>query len=1446
MDPDKLEALRARVAKLPEDQRIALRKQVEAAGIAWDRVAAPQQARSARPERLPLSPAQAQFWLLQQVTPHSTAATIAFSWIITGPINRDALRQALRYLVARHAPLRSCFPSENGVPWQASNETPFEMTQSRLDPHECATAERAFVGRPFDLAHGPVFRAHLISVTDGSHRLMMSLHHIVADGWSRGILVRELAAAYRAFCRSEAPALPPLACDFADLVQDQHEWLQKPQAEAQRAFWRKQLEGIEVQSLPGKTDSKRLAYCETLQLDLDPTLATRLAQGAAALGATPFMVALATFKLLMHRYTGQTDLAVGTPTAGRSNPDAASTIGLLMNTLVLRSKLDVSGHFTDWLKVVQQSCAQSFDNHDLPFASVVDSAGDARRAGQTPLFQTLFQMQTRSYQQQNAAQVDLGDPALQVEQALIPLQEAKFDLSWHLIERETGLTLIVEYRTGQFEAGFIHNMVGHFQTLLCAALTTPAAPISQLEYMTGDMRCRLAATAQGRKTDLEPNISARLADHAQFSPHAPALVCGDDALSYGQLETRVTLLARKLRSHPAIPPDGRVVVALERSIDLVVVLLAAMRAGVAYVPLDPAQPEARKAHILRDAQANLVISETPISGGDCACLSLVQLETCAQEAELAPVLPDGLAYIIYTSGTTGAPKGVPITHRSLANLISSATRRVGLEPASRFLALTTVGFDIAGLEMFAPLAAGGTVVLADRDTVLSPPALGRIIRDRNITHMQATPALWRTLVESGWQGSGELTILCGGEALDAGLARQLIGRGRALWNMYGPTETTIWSAALEVKPWHLRSNTVAIGDALDNTGLHILDRYGQDLPMGIPGELAISGAGLSPGYWNRPDLTAEKFINTSHGRTYLTGDNVVRGADGLLCFQGRMDYQIKLNGFRIEPGEIEALLVELGMAEALVVLDDAEPRLIAYCRAHNNAPDVSALKTAMTARLPGYMVPGAFVFLDQFELNTNGKIDRSKLPTPDAPKGRGTRAPQTDAERVLHKVWCGVLEVNDIGVEDNFFDLGGASVSAMQIVSRARDEGLVLQPAQLFEHQTIAAQAAVATLLPKVATLPLTAWQTYVRAQGPAPWLLTLPVPPGGSAHLLETVRDVVSRHHELQLVLAETGLEICLDPSDACDEVGPTYDLGAWARASVGPSRGWRACVTSDNRLALAAHPVLFDAASTERLALLLGEHLRARLAGQRMPILRQPELPKRPTPSQAVASSMPTALPSSPAQREQIPKPVSLQLSDKERSKLVAAAKTLERGGEAFVLAALAQTLGQWGNFQRIDLDLLEQVAMPKLFGNHTRLLALSVPRAQGGPAHRVSTVARAIAEAAPPGIAPRTSGGSGALMSWRAGGASDIEWLSRPECPQLPGYALYVEADMTARHLNLRWSYDHNLIPRGTVKNLAQRHLNNLMALCLDARNTPSQVVKPQDRLSQLKAQIRQAKS
>ncbi|TKT78148.1 non-ribosomal peptide synthetase [Aquamicrobium sp. LC103] len=1408
---DPIEALRSRVAVLGEEQRAALRRELERRGIDWSRVAPPEETH--RPSRLPLTPAQLHFWVQQQLKPESTAYLIAFSWRLRGTLDRDALQRSLQHIVDRHEPLRTSFAVTDGETWQNIQEKcdlPLGFTDLAAAPERLAKEVQGAAASAFNLARAPLLRAHLFRLAERDHTLVICMHHIVADGWSRGIFMRELAACYRAFSAGRDPELPPLQRSYGDFVLKQHEWLAGAGYEAQKRFWRDKLSGLDALELP--TDRPRgsahalSVTSGTALRTLPADLSQRVSALAGQLSATPFMVLLAAFKLLLHRYSGQSDLAVAVPVAGRE--DAASdVVGLFTNTLLLRTALDPALSFRGWLDRVRSTLADAFEHQEFPFPRVAEALDLGREASQNPLFQIMFQAQTAGYRQQNARTVDLGVADLEVTQEVLPLAETKFDLGWHIMEREDGLAVMVEYRTGLFDAARIERMIEHFEQLLRSVAGSPDGLLPTLDYMQPHERDALNLRGLGKNRPLPPlGVHQAISEIASGHADRTALVCEGRAWSYAELEQAAEALARHLLSVPGLERPGvRIAVSMPGKAYSVIAFLAILKMGAIYVPVDPKNPADRIAYILEDAEATVVLTRDPSFFPSHRCVDPTAFSDELPECALPASDPRRIAYILYTSGSTGRPKGVPIDHVGLLNQLCSLAREPGIAPGDRMLALTTPAFDISILEMLWPLSVGATVVMYDQDLLLAPRRLTDILDEHGITHLQATPASWRMLLDSGWVGRPGLIGLCGGEALDAQLAGRLVERIGSLWNVYGPTETTIWASALRVLPRHIEGGKVPIGGLLDNTQFHIFDGYLQPVPDGNPGELLIGGVGLSPGYWRRPALAAEKFVPNPSATTiagerlYRTGDLVVRRPSGELEFIGRTDFQIKLRGYRIEIGEIESLLHEqAGVEQAIVVLDKPNERLVAYCLVDGSAAssDKGAmrreLRRALAAKLPRYMVPAAFVLMDAFPLNPNGKVDRRKLPAPETPTSLKTPlAPRNDTEEILLGVWKQVLGRDDIGVEDNLFDLGGDSIGAIRIAAGARGRGLVLAPGQLFEHQTVAAQALIAEPPKRGTALEVSLWQRWRAGAADEPWVVSFPLAAGGTR--VAEALAFVARHHA------------CLDGRFGGLKVLAKRLSGdamlQWANEGFDADHSWHALLMGaegDAELALAVPPLLLDRQSLPRLAADVREVV-ARLSAGADPALQAMGDYRawleggEPTPRSSTAAD------TGAAQAAAMADGGALIFDDADTRRLLDAARDLETSAELVILTAVAHAVLEANGAEQAEVDLLTSSrfglgnGLRLAVGNFTRLVPLSVSASNGDVAARLAATAAMLSAQGGQGVDPAAPTRSDLAVAVSSTDGSNLAWHSTPATAFPPGYALAAHAHVADDAIRIEWCHD-----------------------------------------------------
>ncbi|MCC7258912.1 MAG: amino acid adenylation domain-containing protein, partial [Gammaproteobacteria bacterium] len=1110
----------------------------------------------------PASFAQQRLWFLEQLEDPGAAYTIRLPVRLRGPLDVARLQAALDQLVARHEALRTTLVARDGEPVQqvaASARVAIE----RHDATDAApAAQRRRIGdlsrHVFDLARGPLLRVVLLRLAADDHVLLVLLHHAIADAWSSGILFRDLAEYYTALAEGRTPHLPELAVQYADFASWQRELLVGASCARQLDFWREALAGAPpLLELP--TDFPRPALQGFRGSRWTRILPRGLTAALRALGhgeqATLFMVLHAVFCLLLQRHVGSDDIVVGTPVAGRTRTELEPVIGLFASTLALRTGLAGDPPFRELLARVRRIALAAFAHQDLPFEKLVEALAPPRSLSHSPVFQVMFILQNSPWE---AATI----PGLVVEPAEIDAPEAaKFDLTLSATEFRGELWLAFEYNTDLFAAATIERLAAQFEALARAAVADPDAPIGALPL--GE-----PAAAVAGPPALAPaaSVHAMVAAAARARPGAIALECGTVRWTYAMLQDWAEQLADRLRALGA----GRgavVAVALPRGPELPGTLLAVLGSGAAWLSLDPEYPPARLAFMLADSGARLVVTSralaTRFAGAELPLLCIEDLAPAACAATgpaPVPVTPDDLASLIYPSGSTGTPKGVRVTHGSVVNFLASMGREPGLGAGERLLAVTTPGFDIAVLELLGPLVAGGTVVIATVGEARDGAALARLLDAARIDVMQATPATWRLLLAAGWAGRPALRVFCGGEALDPALAAALLARCGELWNLYGPTETTIWSACARITAAH----EVSIGGPIAGTTFGILDARDRAVPPGVPGELVIGGVGVSPGYHARPELTAARFREASPGgaRRYYTGDRARWLADGRVQLLGRLDAQVKLRGFRIEPGEVEAVLAALpGVAACAVAVREAapgDPRLVAWVV---GAPGASlrgtALRERLRAQLPEYLVPAIVVPLAALPLTPRGTLDRRALPAPDwgvartgvdgpsvatgvAPAGAAGagQAPARDGvEAVLCELWAEMLgRTAPVGRDADFFALGGHSLLATRLLARVRDVfGAELALRTLFEGPTPAALAqalpATRTALPAIprrpagADAPLTdgqrrLWFLEQLAPGTAAYHLHLAFAlqgPLDATALARALQELVARHESLR-----------------------------------------------------------------------------------------------------------------------------------------------------------------------------------------------------------------------------------------------------------------------------------------------------------------------------------------
>ncbi|MBW8873687.1 MAG: amino acid adenylation domain-containing protein [Acidobacteria bacterium] len=1032
----------------------------------------------------PLSFAQQRLWFIAQLEPGSPLYNMPGALRAEGPLDGAVLAQCLGEIARRHEALRTVFAAPEVSPVQVIRPAePFPLPVVDLAglPESAREAlARALISeeatRPFDLTRGPLLRGLLVRLAEREHAVLLTLHHIAGDGWSLGLLVREVAALYPAFAAGRPSPLPELPVQYADYAVWQRSWLHGEVLEQEIDWWRRQLAGLPpLLELP--TDRPRPAVQSHRGATRPVRLPADLVRLAEALGrhegATLFMVLLASFQALLARTSGQDDLAVGSPVAGRTHRELEPLIGFFVNTLVLRGGLAGTPTFRELLGQVRETALAAYLHQDVPFEKLVEELAPERSLAHAPLFQVMLVLQ-------NAPVASLEIETLSLRPVSVDTKTAKCDLTLTFEERDGGLIGTMEHATDLFDATTVDRMVAGFERLLAAAVAEPDLRAEELPLLGAAERHQLLVEwgAIREEIPVTSTLHGRFAAQARRAPEAPALTCGDLTVTYGELNRRANQLAHWLRDHGA-GPESRVGLSLDRSVDLVVGILGVLKAGAAYVPLDPGSPKERLAFVVEDADVRIVVG--------------------ADELALLEGLPDGdleisgdggdessLAYVIYTSGSTGRPKGTLITHGNVARLFDATDDWFCFGEKDVWTLFHSYAFDFSVWEIWGALLYGGRLVIVPWEESRSPELFLDLLDRKRVTVLNQTPSAFAQLAQVAMELPALRLVIFGGEALDPAslepwFARHGDERPRLI-NMYGITETTV----------HVTYRPLSMADARDARGHHrsvigvpiadlslaVMDRSLSPAPIGVPGELVVGGAGLARGYLGRPELTAERFVpdpivGRPGERLYRSGDLGRFLPHGEVEYLGRLDHQVKIRGFRVELGEIEAALAALaGVRQAVVVVreDAGDRRLVAYV-----VGDVSAeaLRQSLRERLPDYMVPAAFVSLVALPLTANGKVDRKALPAPEQPGAReGYVAPRTREEEILAAVWAQVLRLSRVGVNDNFFELGGDSILSVQIAARARQAGLHLTTRQVFEHQTVAGLARHATATETLSDFP--------------------------------------------------------------------------------------------------------------------------------------------------------------------------------------------------------------------------------------------------------------------------------------------------------------------------------------------------------------------------------------
>ncbi|MEM7795315.1 MAG: amino acid adenylation domain-containing protein, partial [Cyanobacteria bacterium P01_C01_bin.118] len=1072
---------------------------------------------------VPLSFSQQRLWFLYQFEPDNPFYNVPFGLTLKGTLDVAALEQVMQTITQRHEILRTTFTDGDSTgehPQQIihpeSATTLQQIDLSAFGEEAWTEAERVAqkeAQAPFDLSQGPLCRVTLLTLADQEFILLVTLHHIISDVWSTGVLVQEMATLYHVFSQGKSNPLSPLPIQYADFTLWQRQRLQGERLEKRIRYWQQQFSTPPpVLQLP--TDHPRPAvqtfHGNHRDFILPAELTTALQELSKTADATLFMTLLAAFKVLLYRYTGQSDITVGSPIANRNEAAIEGLIGLFMNTLALRTQLGNNPKFCDLLHQVREVALGAYSHQDLPFEKLIEILRLPRNLSHPPLFQVMMILQ-------NAPSPTLQLPGLTLSGLDLVNTTAKFDLTLIVIEIEDRLQCILEYNTDLFEEVTIDRLASHFHTLLMGIVANPDTRLHDLPLLTTEESAQLHQWTQ-TETQTLPKLCLHQLFETQVekTPEATAVVFEQTSLTYGNLNQQANRLAHHLQSL-GVGPEILVGICAERSLEMLVGLLAILKAGGAYVPMDPSYPGTRLQFMLSDAKISVLLTQTHLLDRlpslDAKIVLLDRDESNIAQLSSEPlsneITPDHLAYVIYTSGSTGRPKGVMIPHRGLVNYLSWATQAYNVATGGGAPVHSSLGFDATITGLWAPLLVGKPVVLLSPQQEVE--ALCQTLQaNQQYSLVKLTPAhleLLNQMLPPETLAHQTQALVIGGEAL---MGHQLTfwqthAPKTRLINEYGPTETVVGCCVYETDETTDLTGAIPIGRPIANTQLYVLDAYQQQVPVGVTGELYIGGSGVARGYLNRPNLTREKFIDNpfGEGRLYKTGDLVRYRPDGVLDYLGRIDHQVKIRGFRIELGEIEtALLQHAQIREAVAIARQDNPdqkQLVAYLTLRTSdpeqqAPSISDLRQWLQEQLPDYMIPSAFVWLDHIPLTPNGKVDRQALPAPQLDRSSLTApftAPRSQLEQQLATIWNNVLDVDDIGIDDNFFELGGDSILSLQIITQATQTGLKLTLKQLFQHQTIRTLAPVVELIssaeqgPVTGPVPLTLIQQQLLSHPP-------------------------------------------------------------------------------------------------------------------------------------------------------------------------------------------------------------------------------------------------------------------------------------------------------------------------------------------------------------------------
>ncbi len=1029
--------------------------------------------------RLAMSYAQQRLWFIDQLQSGNSSYNISAALRLSGALDVEALRMSFDEIVRRHEILRTTFVTEEGQGRQLVNEHQrWELPTISLEPLDKEEQDEVIRARykgdahtSFDLINGPLLRTRLIRLSNSEHVIIVTMHHIISDGWSMGVFIQEMALLYDAYRQDKGSPLKDLNIQYADYSVWQREWLSGQRLDRQLSYWKTKLDGVPVLELP--TDFQRPpqhSYSgKNIHFNLTADITQKLNQLAKQQGVTLFMTLFASLQVLLYRYSGQEDICVGTPIAGRVRPEVEPLIGCFVNTLAIRSDLSNQPSFTSLLKQVHQNLTAAYDHQDIPFERLVDELGVAREMSHTPLFQVMFVLQNAT------STSSMSIPGLEIELLPEESETSKFDITINMREEKGCLKGDWEFRTDLFDVATIERMIGHYENLLADVVQSPSNTINHLSYLSAEEKQNLLFqwNCDVREYERDASLVQVFSDIRQQNGDRVAVEFGQDQITYAQLDALSDHVAHGLVER-SVGAGHRVGLCAERSIETIAALLGILKVGAAYVPLDPAYPADRLSHMIDDAETEVIlchqrlVERLPVDPDQ-----LIHLDDfCGQYSVIAPpvvpVAAKAAAYVMYTSGSTGKPKGIEVMHRNVVRLVRN-TNFMEMDSGLVFLQYAPISFDAATLEIWAPLLNGGKVVVAPPGQ-LTAEEIGDVIRNGQVNAAWLTAALFHFIAEYHIEELQGLTqLLAGGDVLSPKLCLKVLDElpQLTLINGYGPTENTTFTCCYAMKrPADVRA-TVPIGKPIANTRVYVLDGAMQPVPIGVPGELFTSGDGVANGYLNRDELTKEVFLPNPFDSgddpvIYRTGDQVRYYPDGNIEYLGRIDQQVKIRGFRIELSEIEAAVGSINTIREVAVIAREDIPGVKYLAAYivpgeGIQPTSIELKSELKQTLPDYMIPATFVTLEQLPVTANGKLDRKALPKPILENQNALQRvpPRTEKEIILANIWQQVLNLDEIGIRDNFFELGGDSILSIQIISRAKLAGLHLTTKQIFENQTI-------------------------------------------------------------------------------------------------------------------------------------------------------------------------------------------------------------------------------------------------------------------------------------------------------------------------------------------------------------------------------------------------------